>query len=252
MYDEEELVSISLLQHYTFCKRRAALIGIEQHWDENAATIDGEIMHERAHSESAENRRDLKIRMSLRLHSFALGLSGTSDIVEFHRSADSGIVIPGAEGLWVPYPVEYKRGSTHEELPYMIQLCAQSMCLEEMLKTQIDMGAIYWGESRRRQEITFDYCLREQTVETAESVHKFLAEGKTPPPRYDKKCKGCSLYNICMPKAIKRIDANQYFESFFCESDEGACNEKTTKQSLHSHTGILSVQRRRDDSRLRR
>ena len=217
MYNEDDLIPISLLQHYIFCPRRAALIGIEQHWDENAATVDGEIMHERAHSETAENRRDIKTRMTLRLHSFTLGLSGAADIVEFHRSSDSGVMLEDSEGLWIPIQVEYKRGSTHEELPYKVQLCAQALCLEEMLQTQIEKGAIYWGESRRRQEVTFDCSLREITADTASAVHKLLESEKTPPPRYEKKCKGCSLYDICLPKAVKRLDVNQYFQLFFDE-----------------------------------
>lgn len=129
MYTEDELLPISLLQHYVFCPRRAALIGIEQHWDENAATMDGKIMHERAHAGIFESRGDIRVRNALHIHSFELGLTGITDVLEFHRTEEGGIALPGAEGNWTPFPVEYKRGTTHEALPYHIQLCAQALCL---------------------------------------------------------------------------------------------------------------------------
>lgn len=225
MYSEEDLIPISLLQHYAFCPRRAALIGIEQHWDENEATVDGVIMHEKAHQEIAENRSNIRTRNSMRLHSLVLGLSGIADVVEFHRqqnSEEEGMKIAGADGLWVPFPIEYKRGTTHEALPYHIQLCAQAMCLEEMMMVCIPAGAIFWGENRRRQEVKFDYELRKLTVDIIDKVRIFIEAGKTPAPHYEKKCKGCSLYDICMPEVTQKLDANNYYMDFFKPNDGDA------------------------------
>lgn len=219
MYTEDELLPISLLQHYVFCPRRAALIGIEQLWRENAATMDGKIMHERAHSDIFENRGSLRVRNSLRIHSFELGLIGVADVLEFHRTEGKGVALPGAEGNWLPFPVEYKRGTTHEALPYHIQLCAQTLCLEEMLRTTIERGAIFWGESRRRQDVEFDFDLRSKTVETISLVRKFIDAGRTPAPKYEKKCKGCSLLDLCMPKEMDKKNVKKYLASFFSDTE---------------------------------
>lgn len=219
MYTEDELLPISLLQHYVFCPRRAALIGIEQHWDENAATMDGKIMHERAHAGIFESRGDIRVRNALHIHSFELGLTGITDVLEFHRTEEGGIALPGAEGNWTPFPVEYKRGTTHEALPYHIQLCAQALCLEEMLHTTIEYGAIFWGESRRRQDVEFDFVLRTKTVETISTVRKFINAGRTPVPKFEKKCKGCSLFDICMPKEIEKKSVKRYLASFFSDTE---------------------------------
>ena len=220
MYSEDELISISLLQHFVFCPRRAALIGIEQHWEENAATVEGAIMHERAHSDIAENRGDLRVRNALHLRSLELGIIGIADVVEFHKTTERGITLPNVDGKWLPVPVEYKRGTAHEELPYQIQLCAQTLCLEEMLHFTIEKGAIYWGESRRRQFVEFDFDLRKKSVEAINALREFLSAGKTPAPRYDKKCKGCSLFDICMPKEVEKRSVSRYLMNFFDERKE--------------------------------
>lgn len=219
MYTEDELLPISLLQHYVFCPRRAALIGIEQYWNENAATTDGKIMHERAHSDIFESRGDLRVRNALHIHSFELGLTGVTDVLEFHRTESGGIVLPETEGKWIPLPVEYKRGTTHEALPYHIQLCAQALCLEEMLHATIERGAIFWGESRRRQDVEFDFDLRAKTVETISAVREFIKAGKTPVPKYEKKCKGCSLFDLCMPREMEKKSVKRYMASFFSDAE---------------------------------
>lgn len=219
MFSEDELLPISLLQHYVFCPRRAALIGIEQYWNENTATMDGKIMHERAHDDIFESRGDIRMRNALHIYSFELGLTGVADVLEFHRTGGTGISIPGAEGNWTPFPVEYKRGTTHEALPYHIQLCAQALCIEEMLHTTIERGAIFWGESRRRQDVEFDFDLRAKTVETISIVRKFIEAGKTPAPKYEKKCKGCSLFDLCMPKEMEKRSVKRYLASFFSDTE---------------------------------
>lgn len=217
---DEDFTPISALQHFVFCKRRAALVHIERLWTENQATVEGNAMHERAHGEIFESRGDVRFRTTLPVRSRILGIVGVTDVVEFRRSSSGGVALDGASGLWTPYPVEYKRGSEHKEIAYEVQLCAQALCIEEMLSTQINWGAIYWGGSHKRQEIEFSQSLRAYTEQKVRELQAFLNEGKTPPPHYEKKCKGCSMLDVCMPKELeKKIDVSGYWESFFKEVD---------------------------------
>jgi len=223
LYQEIDFIPISALQHWIFCHRRAALIFIERLWQDNLATTEGHIMHERAHGNIFESRGDVRFRTALMLHSLSLGITGVADVVEFHRVKRCGITLDGASGLWKPFPVEYKRGAMHHEEAYEVQLCAQALCLEEMLGTTIELGAIYWGESRRRQEIEFKQELREYTIKVVEELRGFLAAGITPAPRYEKKCRGCSLFDLCMPKEFeKKACTSQYWKEFFTNLEDEA------------------------------
>ena len=223
MYQEIDFIPISALQHWIFCHRRAALIFIERLWQDNLATTEGHIMHERAHGNIFESRGDVRFRTALMLHSLSLGITGVADVVEFHRVKRCGVTLDGASGLWKPFPVEYKRGTMHHEEAYEVQLCAQALCLEEMLGTTIELGAIYWGESRRRQEIEFRQELREYTLKVVEELRGFLDAGITPAPRYEKKCRGCSLFDLCMPKEFeKKACTSQYWKDFFANLEDEA------------------------------
>jgi len=186
MYNEDELLPISALQHLLFCERRAALILLEQMWEDNIFTTEGSILHERTHATFTETRADIRIVRQLRLRSLVLGLTGIADIVEFHlmkdKSDTTGIVLLSAKGIWRLIPVEYKRGRLRKEEEYEVQLCAQAICLEEMLDTVIPYGYIFYGKTRRRLEITFDKALRGRTEKAAQQLHHMLASGKTPLP----------------------------------------------------------------------
>ena len=150
MYEPDDCLMISGLQHFRFCRRQWALIHIEQQWAENLRTVEGELMHERAHDEGLrESRGDTIITRSLRVYSLTLGLSGQCDVVEFRRSAQ-GVPLAGHDGLWLPYPVEYKRGKPKDDGCDELQLCAQAMCLEEMLCCTIDSGAVLLTDSGRK------------------------------------------------------------------------------------------------------
>ena len=151
MYSEDELLPLSALQHLLFCERQCALIHIEQAWSENLFTAEGRIMHERVDSGGRESRGAVRLAYGLALHSFRLGLAGKADVVEFHRD--------GA-GNWQPFPVEHKRGRAKKENWDRVQLCAQAICLEEMLGTAVPAGALFYGKSRRRQDVVFDAELR--------------------------------------------------------------------------------------------
>ncbi|HOK67603.1 MAG TPA: CRISPR-associated protein Cas4 [Anaerohalosphaeraceae bacterium] len=142
MYAEADYLPLSALQHWVFCPRQCGLIHLEQVWDENRLTAEGRILHQRVHEMSDEFRSDISIVRGLRIYSRRLGLIGQADVVEFHR-APTGIALPDAEGIWQPYPVEYKRGSPKMDACDEVQLCAQAICLEEMLGIAVPQGAFF-------------------------------------------------------------------------------------------------------------
>jgi CRISPR-associated exonuclease Cas4 len=194
-YTEDDLIPLSALQHLMFCRRQCALIHIEQLWDENLFTAEGRIMHERVHEADRESRGDVRIERGVPLRSLRLGLIGKADVVEFHRIEKDS---------WLPFPVEYKRGKPKVDESDKVQLCAQAMCLEEMLDATIPDGAIFYGKTRRRLDVTLDEGLREETEKAAREAHELLAKGRTPEAVYSKKCKSCSLINHCLPKIVQK------------------------------------------------
>jgi CRISPR-associated exonuclease Cas4 len=195
MYDIDDLIQLSALQHFAFCPRQCALIHNEQIWSESLLTAEGRLMHERVHDERQESRRNLRIEFGVPLRSLRLGLIGKADVVEFHRMED---------GRWIPFPVEYKRGKPKADDSDKIQLCAQAICLEEMLNVHIENGALFYGRTRRREDVKFEAHLRSETEETARETHELIASGRTPPPAYSKRCDRCSLIEVCMPKAMQK------------------------------------------------
>jgi len=200
-YDEDDLVMISALQHYLFCPRQCALIHIEQQWLENRLTAEGRLLHERVHGGGRESRRQLRVEFDVPIRSLRLGVIGRADIVEFHRRED---------GLWCPLPVEYKRGRPKKDDTDRVQLCAQALCLEEMLRCAVPEGALYYGEKKRRSAVLFDAPLREKTAQTAKAVHALLAGGRTPPPHYAARCENCSFMPLCLPKVATRKRVGHY------------------------------------------
>lgn len=190
-YSEDDLLPLSALQHLLFCARQCALIHIEQIWSENLFTAQGRIMHERVDSGVTQSRNDLRTESAVPLRSMRLGLSGMADVVEYHRDDARN---------WQPYPVEYKRGRPKAANWDRVQLCAQALCLEEMLGCPVPEGALFYGKNRRRQVVRFDEQLRRETEEAAGRLQALIRSGITPPARYAKKCESCSLINLCMPK----------------------------------------------------
>jgi CRISPR-associated exonuclease Cas4 len=199
MYSENELLPISALQHLLFCPRQCALIHIEGLWVENYLTAQGRSLHEKTHEAETENRPGVRIVRGLRLCNRTLGLVGQADVVDFHES-QAGVELAGAKGLWQPYPVEYKRGRAKPDNCDRVQLCAQAICLEEMLQTQIPQGALFYGRPRRREEVEFTDKLRAETERTAAELHRLFESRLTPKAEYGRKCKSCSLNTACMPK----------------------------------------------------
>ncbi|MDD3150412.1 MAG: CRISPR-associated protein Cas4 [Candidatus Gastranaerophilales bacterium] len=195
MYSEDDLLQLSALQHFVFCRRQCALIHIEQIWEENRLTAEGRIMHEDVHKEGVENRKNVRIERGIPLRSLELGLSGNADVVEFHRTE--------IRGKWIVFPVEYKRGKPKPDSSDMVQLCAQAMCLEEMLKTVIPEGALFYGKTKHRLDVRFSEELRLETGRLSVDLHEFICYGKTPPAVYSPKCDMCSLIGQCMPMAMQ-------------------------------------------------
>ncbi len=203
MYSEDDLLPLSGLQHLMFCERQWGLIHIEQIWEENRLTAEGRVLHERAHKAGSESRPSARTSRGLRLHSLRLGLVGQADVVEFHPSAD-GVVLPELEGLWRPFPVEYKRGRPKRNACDEVQLCAQALCLEEMFGREISEGALYYGEPRRRRQVAFSSNLRARTEALAGRMHELYRVGTTPIAAYEPKCDGCSLIARCLPRLLAK------------------------------------------------
>jgi len=213
MYTEEDLLPLSGLQHLAFCERRWALIHLEQQWEENLFTAEGKILHEKAHSAGIESRPEALVRRTLPLRSFRLGISGQADIVEFLpcEASEPGVPMPRRKGLWKPYPVEYKRTrDKHGSVAYRIQLCAQALCLEEMLQVPVPAGAVFDGKAKRREVVIFDEPLRQEVEHLAARMHQILQSGKTPRAIYAKKCEGCSMKPVCLPSVGESVSASSY------------------------------------------
>lgn len=209
MYAIDDLLPLSALQHFVFCERQCALIYTEQAWAENRLTVEGKIMHEHVHDESRESRGDVRIDYGVSLRSLRLGLIGKADVVEFHRRLD---------GSRLPFPVEYKRGKPKADDCDKVQLCAQAICLEEMLSVAIPEGALFYGQTRHRLDVVIDKVLRRKTEDTARRAHDLITSGQTPKPVYEKRCESCSLVAECLPKAIqKQRSVKSYLTSILRE-----------------------------------
>jgi len=188
MYTETDYIMLSALQHFQFCPRQCALIHIEQQWAENRYTAEGQVLHERVDSNKSDQVGSVRIVRTLPICSGRLGLSGQADVVEFHADGTA-------------YPVEYKRGKPKANRCDEVQLCAQALCLEEMLNVEIAEGALFYGQKRRRKTVEIDAELRQLTESIAGRIHDLFKGGMTPPAEYSKKCDQCSLLQVCMPKS---------------------------------------------------
>ncbi len=220
-YVEEEFLLLSGLQHFVFCKRQWALIHIEKQWKENFRTVDGSLMHEKAHDKAqTENRGDLRITRGMSVFSARLGVSGECDVVEFRRRED-GVTLNGVEGKWHPLIVEYKRGKPNRTAGDEAQLCAQAMCLEEMLCCSIPAGALYYGEIRHRVSVEFTDELRGQVQSKLNEMHELYRRGHTPKVKPSKSCNACSLKELCVPTLMKRKSAMKYLHE---KMEEAECD----------------------------
>ena len=202
---ESELLPLSGLQHFVFCKRQFALIHIEQLWNENVQTAKGRILHKKTHKVGSTNDTPNKRTVrAMPLRSLRLGVTGITDVVEFYKK----------DKTWIPYPVEYKHGRPKSHRADEIQLCAQAISLEEMMNCHIPVGAIYYGKNKKRLIIEFDKQLRDLTIQTAIDMHKLFKQGITPHPIYGKYCESCSLEQMCCPKILgKQHNIDSWIQS---------------------------------------
>ena len=216
----DEPLMISALQHFVFCRRQWALIHVEQLWKDNVRTVEGNLMHQRAHDEKQIEKRPGLITMrGLRVHSRRLNVTGICDVVEFRQQED-GISLPGYEGHWQPYPVEFKRGRPKSHDADELQLCAQAMCLEEMLLCSVPEGSLYYGEPRRRTGVAFSTDMRQRVETLLAEMHQHMQRGYTPRPRQTKSCQACSLRDLCLPGLGKAPSVSDYIGQHIKEADE--------------------------------
>jgi len=202
IFTEDQLLPLSALQHWLYCPRQCGLIHLEQVWAENKFTAEGQVMHHKAHEGTDESKGGVRITRSLSVRSFTLGISGQCDIVEFH--ADGRVL-----------PVEYKRGKPKSHRADEVQICAQAMCLEEILGVVNPRGCLFYGENRRRAMVEFDSALRELVTGTATALHAMMDSRKTPLAEYDsRRCDACSLIDFCQPKSLRfKRGASAWFSS---------------------------------------
>ncbi len=206
-YTSEELLPLSGIQHFLFCRRQWALIHVEQQWKENVLTVEGKLLHSRVDNPFfTETRKGLITARSVPVASYRLGFSGVCDMVEFSESPD-GVKLPGRDGLYLPAPVEYKRGQEKRDPCDEAQLCAQAICLEEMLSVSLPKGWLYYGETRHRVAVDLTAELRALVSSMADEMHAYFQRGYTPRVKTSKACRSCSLADICLPVLQQNVIA---------------------------------------------
>lgn len=224
MYDKMSINSVDLLnisgiQHFVFCRRQWALIHIEQQWVENLLTVSGKIAHQKVHNNTfSEKRRDIIISMGMPVSSDELGLTGVCDAVEFHKS-DDGATLRGHEGTYRIVPVEYKYGEPKEDESDILQVAAQAVCLEEMFCTKIDELNLYYVRTRHRLKIAFDEDLRIRVKQIADEMRSYYKRRYTPKVKTGKHCKACSLRDICLPAINKNRSVKEYIRNAVVSTD---------------------------------
>ena len=219
-YAEDDYLMISGIQHFKFCRRQWALIHVEQQWEDNAHTVVGEVMHKKVHDPYlTEKRKEVIIARAMPVSSRELGISGECDAVEFHKCED-GIKLHGHRGLYSVYPIEYKKGKPKLTEEDKLQLAAQVLCLEEMFSTQIPEGAIFYGETRRREPVEITKELREEVRDVFREMHGYYSRRYTPRVKYSKSCNACSLKEICLPKLGKTGSVKSYIQRMLEEEEK--------------------------------
>ena len=217
--ERERMLPLSGIQHFAFCRRQWALIHLEGQWAENLRTVEGALMHSRAHEEGLRERRgDVLTIRGLAVYSRRLGLSGKCDVAEFH-ACSTGVPLQGEDGLWLPFPVEYKRGVQKSEDADRLQLCAQAMCLEEMLCCDVPQGALYYGETHRRELVPFTPELRGQVGSMTMEMHDYARRGYTPRVKPRRGCAACSLKELCLPALKRAPSAAAYLHERVCREE---------------------------------
>ncbi len=219
-FSSDELLPLSGIQHFCFCRRQWALIHVERQWKENVLTVEGKNLHERADDPYFEEvRKGILITRSMPVASYQLGLIGVCDVIEFSPSPE-GINLKGRQGKFLPAPIEYKRGKEKWDRSDESQLCAQAMCLEEMLSVTIPAGALFYGATRHRHEVIFSEELRDSVQKITAEMHNYFDRGYTPRVKPSKACRSCSLSEICIPSLLKNnLSASSYIQQHIAGED---------------------------------
>jgi len=214
VYNEEEYLLISGIQHFAFCRRQWALIHIEKQWDENTSTMYGQIFHANSHNPfSTEKRGDLIITRNIPIYSRNLGVWGVCDVVEFYQDKE-GVKLFGRDGLWLPKPVEYKSGKPKIDDADKLQLCSQAICLEEMLLCKkMEYAYLFYGKSKRREIVYLTEELRDKVQETYLEMRSYYDRFYTPRVKATNKCRSCSLLDYCLPKLPQEGTVKKYLDS---------------------------------------
>lgn len=218
-YNEDDYLNLSGIQHFSFCKRQWALIHVEQQWAENVLTVQGNILHENAHDSTfVEKRKNILITRAMHVKSSMLGINGECDVVEFHMD-ENGIELFGRKGSYQPIPIEYKKGKSKATNADRLQVCAQAICLEEMLLCKINYGYIFYHEVKRREEVQFTQELRDEVKEVVLEMHSYYDRKYTPKVKTTKQCDSCSLAEICLPVLCQNKSVKKYIENMILEDD---------------------------------
>jgi len=204
---DEKLIPLSALQHYAFCPRQCALIHNEQVWAENWLTAQGQVLHQRVDRGEPETRKGIRYERGVLVSAELLGITGKLDLVEIELSTGN------------MKPVEYKRGKPKRDSWDRIQLCAQGLCLEEMQGRPVRSGALWYWQTRHRDEVEFTKQLRDETRTAIAGVRDLIASGQTPKAAYEKKCDSCSLYDLCNPKLSGNDRSARYVNALFDEEN---------------------------------
>ena len=180
----EPVIPISAIEHFAYCPRQCALIHCDGVWSDNAHTVRGTRAHRRVDSGQHRTERGRRVLRGIPLWSESLGLSGRADAVEM-----DGVAVR---------PVEYKSGVRHG-IAADLQLCAQAMCLEEMLGIDVPLGSIWYGGPRRRVEVEFTDTLRARMMVAIDAIREQLLTGVLPDAVNDERCTECQLLHHCLP-----------------------------------------------------
>ncbi|MFD3448245.1 CRISPR-associated protein Cas4 [Microbacteriaceae bacterium 4G12] len=216
-YNEEDYLLLSGIQHFIFCRRQWALIHIEQQWEENVRTVEGQHLHKRADQPMIREKRGNKLVIrALPIQSKELGITGVCDVVEFIK-APNGVTLVNETGLYIPIPVEYKRGKPKKDESDVLQLVAQAMCLEEMLVCEVEVGYIFYNEIKHRVEVPITDYYRDQVKKYFKEMHQYFQNNYTPKVKTGPHCRNCSLENICLPDIMKKRSVSSYIEGRLSE-----------------------------------
>lgn len=215
--NEEEFLMLSGIQHFEFCKRQWALIHIEQQWEENVQTVEGQQVHKKADQPFIrEKRKNKLIVRGMPIQSRTLKVNGICDVVEFVQD-DDGVEIIGEQGKYIPIPIEYKRGRPKTHDSDLLQLTAQAMCLEEMLVCDIKVGFMFYNEIKQRVEVPITKSLRNRVNEIVTEMHEYYSKKYTPMVKTGKHCRSCSLQKVCLPSLMHKRSVKSYIEGMLKE-----------------------------------